>query len=69
MRGFFAFLGGLLAEANGAGATFLLGAYGDSVSAFVGKIGVCVVPSGQEGFVGDDGGWCLGWCVIGRWFT
>ena len=27
IRGFFAFLGSLFAEANGAGATFLLGAY------------------------------------------
>jgi hypothetical protein len=27
MRGFFAFLAGLFAEAKGAGATFLLGAY------------------------------------------
>jgi hypothetical protein len=39
IRGFFAFLGGLFAEANGAGATFLLGAYCISKSRLM-RIGI-----------------------------
>jgi hypothetical protein len=54
MRGFFAFLGALLDEAKGAGATFRFGALSLLVSE-VGKGGGCRenVPFGMEGF-GDE---------------